>query len=124
MKVNWKVRFKNKVWLASFCAIILSFVYTMLGMFDIYPSITKNQALEIVNNVLMFLSLIGVIVDPTTEGFNDSERAMGYEVPYSDADQIVNIIDDPDPAVATEIKNPGDENVDEDEPESEGETGT
>jgi hypothetical protein len=86
----------------------------MLGMFDIYPSITKNQALEIVNNVLMFLSLIGVIVDPTTEGFNDSERAMGYEVPYSDADQIVNIIDDPDPAVATEIKNPGDENVDED----------
>ena len=124
MKVNWKVRFKNKVWLASFCAIILSFVYTMLGMFDIYPSITKNQALEIVNNVLVFLSLIGVIVDPTTAGFNDSERAMGYEVPYSDADQIVNIIDDPDPAVATEIKIPGDENVDEDEPESEGETGT
>ena len=124
MKVNWKVRFKNKVWLTSFCAIVLSFVYTMLGMFDIYPSITKNQALEIVNNVLMFLSLIGVIVDPTTAGLNDSERAMGYEVPYSDADQIVNIIDDPDPAIATEIKIPGDENVDEDEPESEGETGT
>lgn len=110
MKVNWKVRFKNKVWLASFCAIILSFVYTMLGMFDIYPSITKNQALEIVNNVLMFLSLIGVIVDPTTAGLNDSERAMGYEVPYSDVDHVNYI--------------PGDENVDEDEPESEGETGT
>lgn len=128
MKVNWKVRFKNKVWLASFCAIILSFVYTMLGMFDIYPSITKNEVLEIVNNVLMFLSLIGVIVDPTTEGLGDSERAMGYEVPYSDAahrdDPIENIIDPPAPEAATAIDIPGEEYVDEDEPESEGETGT
>lgn len=117
MKVNWKVRFKNKVWLASFCAIILSFVYTMLGMFDIYPTITKNEVLEIVNNVLMFLSLIGVIVDPTTAGLSDSERAMGYEEPYSDAAHK----DDPEP----EIDIPeGEEYVDEGKPESEGETGT
>ena len=34
--------------------------------------------------LLTFLGLIGVIVDPTTAGLGDSERAMGYEVPYQD----------------------------------------
>lgn len=84
MKLNWKVRFKNKIWLTSFFAAILTFVYTILGMFDIYPEITKNDIGEIINSLLMFLSLTGVIVDPTTAGLNDSNRAMGYEVPYSD----------------------------------------
>lgn len=84
MKLNWKVRFKNKVWLTSFFAAILTFIYTILGMFDIYPEITKNDIGEIINSMLMFLSLTGVIIDPTTAGINDSNRAMGYEVPYSD----------------------------------------
>lgn len=84
MKVNWKVRFKNKAWLASFFAAILTFVYTMLGMFDIYPEVTKNDVGEIISSVLMFLSLMGVIADPTTVGLNDSLRAMGYEEPNDD----------------------------------------
>lgn len=84
MKLNWKVRFKNKVWLTSFFAAILTFVYTILGMFDVYPEITRNDIGEIINSLLMFLSLTGVIVDPTTAGISDSNRAMGYEVPYSD----------------------------------------
>ena len=84
MKVNWTVRFKNKVWLTSFFSAILTFVYTMLGMFDIYPEVTKNDIGEIVNSLLMFLSLMGVIIDPTTYGFGDSERALGYVEPYVD----------------------------------------
>lgn len=84
MKVNWKVRFKNKVWLSSFCAAILTFVYTMLGMFDVFPDVTKNEVGEIVNSLLMFLSLTGVVIDPTTAGLNDSARAMAYEEPNVD----------------------------------------
>lgn len=84
MKVNWKVRFKNKVWLTSFFAAIITFVYTMLGMFDIYPEVTRNDVGEIINSMLMFLSLIGVITDPTTEGLGDSIRALAYEVPWVD----------------------------------------
>ena len=38
-----------------------------------------------VNQVLMFLGLIGVIGDPTTADLGYSERAMGYE----DAEQTV-----------------------------------
>lgn len=84
MKLNWKVRFRNKTWLTSFLAAIVTFAYTILGMFDIYPEVTRNDVGEIINSLLMFLSLIGVIVDPTTSGLGDSMRALSYEEPYVD----------------------------------------
>jgi phi LC3 family holin len=84
MKLNWKVRFKNKIWLGSFLSLIVSFVYSMLGLFDIFPDVTRNNVIEILNQILTFLGLIGVLVDPTTAGLGDSERALGYEEPYRD----------------------------------------
>ena len=40
--------------------------------------------MQLLNQVLTFLGLIGVIVDPTTAGLGDSERAMGYAEPWAD----------------------------------------
>ena len=82
MKINWKVRFKNKLWLGSFLSLIVSFAYSMLGLFEVFPAVTRNSVLEIMNQILTFLGLIGVLVDPTTAGLGDSDRALGYEVPY------------------------------------------
>ncbi len=84
MQMNWKVRFKNKVWLSSFIATIVTFAYTIMGMFDVAPEITQNALMNVINGILMMLSLTGVIVDPTTAGISDSNRAMTYEVPYVD----------------------------------------
>lgn len=84
MKINWKVRFKNRVWLGMFLSLIIGFVFNMLAMFDIYPSVTKNQVTEIITQILTFLGLIGVLVDPTTAGIEDSNRAMGYDEPWVD----------------------------------------
>ena len=84
MKVNWKVRFKNKVFLTSFISVIVTFIYTMLEMFEIVPMITQNTVLRIANEVLLLLSILGVVVDPTTQGVGDSVRALGYEEPWSD----------------------------------------
>ena len=84
MKLNWKVRFKNKVWLGSFCSLIIGFVYSMLALFDVFPEVTQSVVLQLLNQVLTFLGLIGVIVDPTTAGLGDSDRALGYEVPWDD----------------------------------------
>ena len=84
MKLNWKVRFKNKVWLGSFLSLIVGFVYSMLALFDVFPSVTQNLVVQLLNQVLTFLGLIGVIVDPTTAGIGDSNRAMGYEEPWDD----------------------------------------
>ena len=84
MKLNWKVRFRNKTWLFMFLSLIIGFVFNMLRLFDIYPAITENQIVNIVNQVLTFLGLVGVLVDPTTAGVGDSDRAMGYIEPWDD----------------------------------------
>lgn len=84
MKINWKVRFKNKIWLGSFISLIIGFVYSMLALFDVYPEITENAITRLFNQVLTFLGLIGVIVDPTTAGLEDSNRAMTYQEPWED----------------------------------------
>lgn len=84
MKINWKVRFKNPVWLTSFISLIVGFVYNILRCFDIFPSVTQTQVMEIVGQVLTFLGLFGVVVDPTTAGMNDSVRAMTYDEPWDD----------------------------------------
>ena len=82
MRINWKVRFKNKVWLGSFLSLVIGFIYSLLALFDVFPAVTQNLVVQLLNQVLTFLGLIGVIVDPTTAGVGDSERAMGYEEPW------------------------------------------
>lgn len=84
MKINWKVRFKNPTWLTMFISLIVGFTFNLLKMFEIVPKFTENQVMEIVSQVLTFLGLIGVLVDPTTAGVGDSERALGYDEPWKD----------------------------------------
>lgn len=84
MKLNWKVRFKNKTWLTMFISLIVGFVFNILKLFDIVPVVTENLVMNIAGQVLTFLGLIGVIVDPTTAGIEDSNRAMSYEEPWVD----------------------------------------
>ena len=84
MKINWKVRFKNKVWLGSFLSLVIGFIYSLLALFDVFPAVTQSLVVQLLNQVLTFLGLIGVIVDPTTAGIGDSDRAMGYEEPWED----------------------------------------
>ena len=84
MKINWKVRFKNPTWLTMFISLIVGFTFNLLKMFEIVPKFTENQIMEIVSQVLTFLGLIGVLVDPTTSGIGDSQRALGYNEPWTD----------------------------------------
>lgn len=81
MKVNWKVRFKNKAWLATFIATCVAFVYAVLKMFDIMPTLTEATVMRAVEALLILLASVGVITDPTTPNLDDSERAMGYVEP-------------------------------------------
>lgn len=83
-KINWKVRFKNKIWLGSFLSLVIGFLFSVLRLLDIYPEITEDRVLVTVDNVLTFLGLFGVLIDPTTEGMFDSQRALGYEEPWKD----------------------------------------
>lgn len=78
MKINWKVRLKNKAFVAALTALILAFIYQLLAAFDVVPSITQDSASEVLGMVLNLLGMLGVLVDPTTNGINDSERALTY----------------------------------------------
>jgi phi LC3 family holin len=79
--MNWTVRFKNRVWLASFIALIVSFVYQVLAMLDVAPGVTQDAVMQTINIVLMLLSALGVLIDATTSGVTDSARAMEYTEP-------------------------------------------
>ena len=81
MNINWKVRFRNRLWLAGFLSAVVSFVFTLLGLFEVTPALTEDTLLQAVNAVLTVLTALGVLIDPTTQGLSDSARALTYADP-------------------------------------------
>lgn len=78
MKINWKVRLRNKAWLASVLALVISFVYDLLAMLDVAPPMSQDWLMSLLQTVLTLLTALGVVIDPTTDGAADSDRAMKY----------------------------------------------
>jgi phi LC3 family holin len=78
MKINWKARFKNKTFLVTFITLVVAFVYQVLGLFGVVPSISEDSVVNLFTMLVNILAFVGVVVDPTTDGFNDSDRAMLY----------------------------------------------
>jgi phi LC3 family holin len=78
MKINWKARFKNKVFVVSLITLIISVLYKVLSVFEIVPNVSESEALEVFSYLVDVLSFVGILVDPTTDGINDSDRAMLY----------------------------------------------
>lgn len=67
--MNWRARVKNKTfWVALVSAIIL--LIQQLGLSYLLP---KNVG-DIVNTILLILTILGVVVDPTTTGITDGQR--------------------------------------------------
>lgn len=81
MKINWKVRLRNKPWLAAMIALIVSFVYDLLAMIEVVPPVAEDKVMSIATLLLSLLTGVGVLIDPTTQGVADSERAMLYDAP-------------------------------------------
>ena len=78
MKINWKQRLRNPVFIVSLSTLVISFTYTLLSAFDIIPKIGQQSVLEMVDMLVKVLAMLGIVVDPTTPGINDSARAMTY----------------------------------------------
>jgi phi LC3 family holin len=84
MKLKWRGRFKNKVWLSAFFSAIIVIAYTIFDLVGIVPDISEYSLTRIVEAILLIMSLTGIIVDPTTAGIGDSNRAQGYVEPWND----------------------------------------
>ena len=63
----------------------MGFTYSMLALFDVFSEVTQSLVLQLMNQVLTFLGLIGLIVDLTTAGISNSDRAMSYAEPWDDS---------------------------------------
>lgn len=84
MKINLKARMKNKTFVISSSVLIVSFIYGLLSLLGVAPRVSEEQVTDLVYMAVNILALLGVVVDPTTKGINDSERAMSY---YTDSDE-------------------------------------
>jgi phi LC3 family holin len=78
MKINWKARFKNKAFVLTFVTLVITFIYQILGIFGVVPSISEDSVKNIITIGINLLATIGVLIDPTTPGTSDSDRAMTY----------------------------------------------
>ena len=79
--MNWKVRFKNPVWLTGFISFIIATVYQVLALFDFIPAVPEETWTQFAAMAIQILTLLGVLVDPTTKGLGDSQRSMAYDKP-------------------------------------------
>lgn len=88
MKINWKVRLKNPTFWITSAPAIITFVYSILALFGVVPSITKDVVMNVYFAVVAILVEFGVVVDPTTKGIGDSDRAMNYDKPGGGAEDV------------------------------------
>ena len=95
MNVNWKVRFKNKVWVSAFISQVFIVVQIVLvglngiGVTDF--ELTKEVEgwiLTLVNAIFVVLASLGLVQDPTVQGVSDSDKALLYNEPKKNTGQL------------------------------------
>lgn len=84
MKINFKVRMKNKAFVLTMLSAIVAFIYQMCGIIGIVPAIGEDMVIQLLGLVLNLLVGLGILVDPTTSGINDSRQALNYTTPRKD----------------------------------------
>lgn len=80
-KINWKLRFKNKVTCTAIVLQAISIIYMLLAAFNVVPKIPEGTVVEIAESIIGLLVLVGVITDPTTKGLSDSAFARTFDEP-------------------------------------------
>lgn len=81
--INWQVRIKSKqFWLALIPAVLLlvQVVAAVFG-FELDLGELGNRLLDVINALFAVLAILGIVVDPTTDGVGDSQQAMTYTEP-------------------------------------------
>ena len=92
MKINWIIRIKSKsFWLAIIPAVLLliQVVAAVFG-FGLDLGDLGNKLLAVVNAAFAVLAILGIVVDPTTQGVSDSTQALTYTEPKSNEEEVDN----------------------------------
>lgn len=95
-KINWGVRFKNKVWVAGFISQTLLLLQAIVLGLESFHVIDINVEhvdswvawlMGIFNVILAYLTYLGIIVDPSVEGVGDSKVVLQRKEPLSEAEK-------------------------------------
>ena len=80
MKLNFKIRLKNKAFWVTVIPALFMFLQTLMSALGTSIDLTEaeNITTSLIDVVFMGLTVLGVIVDPTTKNISDSERALNY----------------------------------------------
>lgn len=86
-KINWKIRFnaKNKAFIARVFVAVLVPILVYYGL-EVKDLTSWGAVFEIIKKAFAnpfvigtaIVNFINILPDPTTSGFGDSERALGY----------------------------------------------
>ena len=84
--INWKVRIKNKNFWIALIPAVLVLIQVVAAVFGITIDLSDlgEKLLAVVNALFVVLAILGIVIDPTTVGWGDSQRAMGYEKPFKE----------------------------------------
>lgn len=75
MKINWKLRLTNKATLVALISAVF-LVISSTPLVELLPVWINETLFQQILNIFVIL---GIIVDPTTSGINDSVEAQNYE---------------------------------------------
>lgn len=83
MKINWKVRIKNKAFWFMLVPALLLLIQALASLFGYTLDLADvgGKLLDVIEALFIVLAIIGVVTDPTTEGLSDSVQALTYEMP-------------------------------------------
>lgn len=88
MKINWKVRFKNPVFIFQLVLTALAPILAYTGLswegLTTWKSVGELFVQAYTNPYLLVLVLVALynqMTDPTTRGHSDSPQAMNYDNP-------------------------------------------
>lgn len=74
--LNLKVRLRNKTFVISMLSVVVAFIYQVLGLLGIVASVSQDKVINILMFIINILAGFGVLVDPTTKGFKDSDSVL------------------------------------------------
>ena len=81
MKINWSLRFRNKVWLTTLLAVVCTFVFNLLDLFGIETTVAQEQVMQ-----LGVVDIVGHITRESTgaylvtpDGSDIKLRAQGFK---------------------------------------------
>ena len=91
MKINWKVRFKNPVFIGQLVLAIFVPILAYMGL-TLEDLTTWGKLFEVLFEAfrnpyvlaLVIVSVYNSITDPTVKGLSDSKQALTYNKPKED----------------------------------------